>query len=256
MKYRLYVDESGTADYPHGFGAEAGKRYLSLTGVAISEQECHDVLCPTLDEMKFLLTGDRDEKFSLHRDEIKNRSGVYKKLADPEIEKKWNAMMEELIKNTDYRLFCVVIDKAWHKIQYTAPQHPYYYCMDVLIERYTKFLDIHNCKGDIMFESRGNKEDDELRKQYDRLYCNGSQYVSAQKIQQHLTSKDIKLKNKTQMISGLEFADLLALATKLDTLMLYDKIDDIASKFMRELVEWIGPKYYGNGKKGYGRKML
>ena len=64
-----------------------------------------------------------------------------------------------------------------------------------------------------MFESRGEKEDSELKRQYARIYEFGTSYVSAGAINQRFTSKDIKLKNKESRIEGLELADLLALAT-------------------------------------------
>lgn len=255
-KYRLYVDESGSADYPKATNASAGRRYLALTGIAISEKECVNVLCPKIDNMKYLLTGDYDEKFTLHRDEIKDRKGVYAALGNPEIEAKWNRLMHDLICETDYTLFCVVIDKPWHQMHYESPNHPYYYCLEVLLERYVGFLGRCNGYGDVMFESRGKNEDNELRGQYSRIYTYGNRYLAPKTIQNRLTSKDIKLKNKDKMIAGLELADLLALATKLDTLKLYGHIDRIASKFMVELVQWLQTKYYGGGDMGYGRKLL
>lgn len=255
-KYRLYVDESGNADYPKKNHTRADLRYLSLTGIAISENECANALSSKIDNMKYLLTGDYDEKFTLHRDEIKERKGIYSSLNDPEIEAKWNYLIEDLIRNTNYTLFCVVIDKSWHRENYPSPNHPYYYCLEVLLERYIRFLDSVNGRGDVMFESRGRNEDNELRKQYGRIFTYGNRYMPPSLIQRFLTSKDIKLKNKTQMIAGLEFADLLALVTKLDTLSIYGHIDHISSKFMQEMVAWVKDKYYERGVKGYGRKLL
>ena len=124
------------------------------------------------------------------------------------------------------------------------------------MERYVKFLENNNGYGDVMFESRGKNEDDELRNQYQRIYTYGNRYMSPHRISDCLTSKEIKLINKEKMIAGLELADLLALAAKLDTLMLYGHIDHIASRFMQELVEWLAPKYYSGGTTGYGRKLL
>lgn len=252
----MYVDESGNADYPRKTDARAGMRYLSLTGIAVSEDVCVNVLSSKIDNMKYLLTGDYDEKFTLHRDEIKDRKGVYNCLHDPEIEAKWNCLIEDLICDTDYVLFCVVIDKVQHQKSYTNPNHPYHYCLEVILERYIRFLSDVDGRGDVMFESRGKNEDDELRKQYERIFHYGNRYMSPNYIQRYLTSKDIKLKDKTKMIAGLEMADLLALVAKLDTLMMYGHIDHVASKFMQEMISWIANKYYGGGVKGCGRKML
>lgn len=255
-KFRLYVDETGNSSYPRRFDAEVGRRYLALTGVAISEHEYIQALCPKIKEMKYLVTNDYDEKITLHRDEIKDRTGAYVALRDEAIETRWNELMRELISDINFTVFCVVIDKSQHKRKYPQPNHPYYYCLEVLLERYYRFLDMNNGRGDVMFESRGKTEDEELKRQYARIYEFGTSYVSANAIKGRFTSKDIKLKNKESRIEGLEVADLLALATKLDTLMLYGKIEHIASDFMRNLLEWVSGRYYYSGRKGYGRKLL
>ena len=255
-KFRLYVDETGNSSYPRRLDAEVGKRYLALTGIAISDYEYTHVLRPRIEEMKYLITGDRDEKITLHRDEIKDRTGAYSVLLDKSVERQWNELMKNLISETNFTLFCVVIDKVKHKKKYPQPNHPYYYCLEVLLERYYKFLEINNGRGDVMFESRGKKEDSELKRQYARIYEFGTSYVSAGAINQRFTSKDIKLKSKESRIEGLELADLLALATKLDTLMLFGEIGHISSKFMKDLIEWFSDKYYYSGRKGYGRKLL
>ena len=256
-KYRMYVDESGTANYPNAsLSAALNKRYLSLIGIIISEDEHHNVLEPAINELKYLLTNDYDEKFPLHRKDIKERQGIYSKLRDSATEKKWNFVVKNMIQNTDYKIICVVIDKPWHEAHYASPNHPYYYCMEILLERYVRFLDSIDSRGDVMFESRGGKEDNESKKQYRRIYDYGTGFVGVNMIQKRLTSKDLKLKNKKDCIGGLEFADMLSLATELDTLKLYGKGGAINSEFTKEVVEWIQGKYYYGGKKGYGRKLL
>lgn len=257
-KYRLYVDETGNASYPRKETAAVGQRFLALTGIIISEDEYTNVLCPKIDNLKYFLTGDYDEKFTLHRDEIKNRSGVYAPLQDHTKEETWNELMEDLLKTTDYTIICAVIDKVEHKTRYPTPQHPYYYCLEVLLERYVRFLEEHNGVGDVMFEARGKAEDTELKRQYERLYTYGNRYMTSTMMQKHLTSHKLKIKDKSKMITGLELADLLALATKLDTLLLYGKINTVASKFMAELIGWINSKYRSKDgtRRGIGCKLL
>lgn len=61
-------------------------------------------------------------------------------------------------------------------------------------------------------------------------------------------------------IAGLELADLIVLASKLDVLLISSKAERINSKFMQQLIPRIQPKYYRNrltGKiSGYGKKMI
>lgn len=257
QRYRLYVDETGTPNYPaSSLNAAFNKRFLSLVGIIISEKEHHEILGPKFEQLKYILTGDYDESFPFHRQDAKERRGIYEKLREKSIEEKWNAKVEDIIVNTDYRILCVVIDKPRHLNSYMAPNHPYYYCMEVLLERYVKFLENVNATGDVMFEARGGKEDTESKRQYRRIYDYGTSFVGKELFQQRLTSKDLKLKTKDKMISGLEFADMLNLAAELDTLRLYGRGGEITSKFTKEIVEWIQNKYYHGGRKGYGRKLL
>lgn len=69
-----------------------------------------------------------------------------------------------------------------------------------------------------MAESRGGTEDMELKKVYQELYEDGTQFLSAQSFQGVLTSRELKLKKKIANIAGLQMADLLAYPIKQDIL--------------------------------------
>lgn len=60
------------------------------------------------------------------------------------------------------------------------------------------------------------------------------------------------------MFVGLEFADLLSLATKLDTLNCYGKLTDLTDNFCKIVIDNIQTKYRSsNGKvKGAGKKLI
>lgn len=255
--YRLYVDESGTHSY--SMSQQADKRYLALTGVAIKQETIETDLQPGMRRLKALMSPDPDEKFTLHREEIIQRSGPYSKLADPAIETKWNQTIFNLIDSLDFMLFTVVIDKIAHKTKYFNPEHPYHYCLEILLEKYVSFLNSVDGKGDVLAEARGKKEDEALRAEYSRFYENGTSYVQDDVMQARLTSKKIKLKPKDS-IAGLELADLIVLASKLDVLLISSKAERINSKFMQQLIPRIQSKYYRNkltGKiSGYGKKMI
>jgi hypothetical protein len=59
-------------------------------------------------------------------------------------------------------------------------------------------------------ESRDGKENMRLKRAFRQLNENGTQYMAPKKISKVLTSKEIKIKLKTNNISGLQLADLLA----------------------------------------------
>lgn len=61
-----------------------------------------------------------------------------------------------------------------------------------------------------MAEARGKKEDTRLKASYRGLYNNGTEYIKPEQFQKTLTTHDLKLKNKSQNINGLQFADMIA----------------------------------------------
>lgn len=255
--HRLYIDESGTTSY--SMSQQADKRYLALTGVALRQDIIEDVLQPNIKRLKAIVGYDPDEIFTLHREEVISRSGPYAKLRNKDIELRWNQELFRIIDVTDFTLFTVVIDKIAHKTKYYNPAHPYHYCLEVMLEKYVSYLNSVDGTGDIMAEARGKIEDIALSAEYDKFYTNGTSYISVDILQSRLTSKKIKLKPKDS-IAGLELADLLVLASKLDVLLISEKADTITSKFMQQLIPRIQHKYYRNqttGKIiGYGKKMI
>lgn len=258
-KHRLYIDESGT----HGYSDKntVKQRYLALAGIFISEQQVIEVLQPGISAMKRLVAEDPDSLPVLHRTEIVNKSGAFAKLNNPNIERQFNDIFLNLLTDMDYCLCSVVLDKKSHLQRYeSSALHPYHYCLNMLLERYTFHLEAHRGKGDVLAEARMKNEDRALAAEYTRFYEHGTYYRKPSVIQKLLTTREIKLKTKTKMISGLEFADLLALAMKLDTLVSHAAIPQLTSNnFNKVIIEKIQPKYYclpGGSANGFGKKLV
>ena len=257
-KFRLYIDESGTHDY--SVADDIKHRYLGLTGIIISDKENIEVLQPRLLEMKRLVASDPDELPILHREEIVNKKGDFAKLNDPEIEKQFNNKLFDLLDNMDFTICAVVLDKKSHYERYQkSAYHPYHYCMNVLIERYVFCLQEKGARGDVLAEARGQKEDQALKEEYKRFYEGGTYFCKPPFVQQFLTSKEIKIKPKSKMFVGLEFADLLSLATKLDILENNKKIPALNENFCKVVVGKIQKNYRCSPSKkidGFGRKLI
>lgn len=255
--HRLYIDESGTHGYSNSEMVD--KKYLALSGVCVKRDDIPSDLIPSIAALKDLVSPDPDHHFTLHREEIIAKSGIYSSLQIPEIQKLWNSQIFSIIDTVDFVLFTVVIDKTTHKSQYFQPDHPYHYCLAVILEKYCSYLESVDGTGDVMAEARGKLEDRALLLEYDRFHANGTQYWSAGRIQKRLSSKKIKLQQKDG-IAGLELADLLVLASKLDVLISKNRIPAISSPFMRDLIGRIQSKYYRNTSTqkidGYGKKLL
>ncbi len=79
-----------------------------------------------------------------------------------------------------------------------------------MVERYLLWLKIQNAVGDVMAESRGGKPDIRLKDSFQRVFTNGSDFVTPEMFMTYLTSKQLKMKPKSDNIAGLQLADLIA----------------------------------------------
>lgn len=256
--YRLYIDESGTHHYSKS--DDIKKRYLSLTGIIIERDIYIRDFQPKVGGIKKIFSKDPDNPPILHREDIINKSGTFGKLNNPEFENKFNKIFLDLIENVGYHICVVVIDKKSHLEKYQkSAEHPYHYCLKTMLERYLHFLEIRG-KGDVMAESRGRAEDMALKQAYEDFYQRGTYFCTKDYVQSFLTSHEIKIKSKDKGIAGLEIADLLSLATKLDVLETYRLIPPLTNNFNKKIVNTIQLRYCrGNSNqrvKGYGKKLL
>ena len=256
--YRLYIDESGNHHYSQS--DEVGKQYLSLTGVIISLDNYESDLQPRIKSIKKLFSNDPDNLPILHREDIVNKKNYFNKLQDTKIKEEYNRQLLSMVKDVDYKIICVVIDKKDHLEKYSkAAEHPYHYCLTVMLERYTNFLATMG-RGDVCAEARGKKEDLQLKASYTHFYTRGTNFREPDFIQSVLTSKEIKLKIKSYGIEGLEFTDLLCSPTKFDVLVEYEKLKVAPKSFTKQILNSIQNKYVVgrtfNNFKGYGKKLI
>lgn len=189
-----------------------GNRYLSLTGVFMTLEHAAASLVPAFEELKRRYFGrDPDERVVLHRSEIVRAKAPFLALADPGVRQRFNADLLNLLERLQYGVITAVIDKASLHRQYgPRAYHPYHYAMKTLLERYVLELRDRHTKGDVMAESRGGKEDLELKEAFERISSAGTQYVKRADMDLHLSSRQLKLKKKTADVAGLQLADLIA----------------------------------------------
>jgi hypothetical protein len=128
--------------------------------------------------------------------------------------------------------------------------------MEVLLERYIFFLDSVDSVGDVMAESRGGKEDKVLKKVFSRLYNKGDKYLSPERLQERLTSCQLKVKNKAGNVAGLQIADLIAHPSRNEVLKENSLYPNDLPEFGKKVTEILQDKYYREGQKIYGKKML
>lgn len=107
-----------------------------------------------------------------------------------------------------------------------------------------------------MAESRGGKEDKRLKESFSRLWEKGTEYVTAEKFQNVFTSKELKVKPKTNNIAGLQLADLLAHPSRNEILAEQGLMDRKPGLFSQKVVEILQSKYDKQEGSVFGKKFL
>jgi hypothetical protein len=151
------------------------------------------------------------------------------------------------------------MDKLEHQNRYSNWRYdPYHYCMAILFERYHLRLKETNLTGDMMFESRGGKEDMRLKESYRKIFSGGTDWIKPEDIDDTITSKELKIKPKSANIAGLQIADLLAYPLYRYALKFFNLKDDKRDTFNEQIMEIIKPKIFKSGNRidGYGLKLL
>jgi hypothetical protein len=208
--YRLYLDETGV---------EAMKRlhsdsfrYLSISGVVMKQSHARDYLVPALDGIKAdIFNQDPDDRICFHRTDIMQCKGPFECLKKEEKRSAFDARILRVMSDCEYRVITVLVDKAWMTEQeHWQQRHPYHYLMEILVEKYAQYLKRMNGTGDIMPEARGNTQDKELQRQFDRCRDAGTRYASKELICERIPFKKLKFRTKKDNIAGLQLCDLIA----------------------------------------------
>lgn len=209
-KYRLYIDEVGNADMKAS--DDPNHRYLNLTGIIIELGYVRDILYPEIEQIKQRFFGSHpDDPIIFHRRELVRRQPPFHALRNQATHNAFDKDFLQHLTTWQYHVVSVTIDKlAYQQHNNTLEHSPYLYCLNQLIERYVVFLEGVNVQGDVMAESRGSKEDRQLKASFTSAFENGTTAVQSERFQTVLTSKQIKMKKKTENIAGLQLADLIA----------------------------------------------
>jgi len=210
MKYRMYIDEVGNSDL--NASKDPNHRFLSLTGVILDLGYVETTVFPDLEDLKRrYFSSHPDDPVVLHRKELVNKKPPFDSLNDPVIETRFNQDLLAILSRLQYRVITAVIDKLEHQQRYeTWRFDPYHYCLTVLVERYVLWLKETGQTGDVMAESRGGKEDRRLKASFERVFGKGSDFIKPEVFEAHLTSRQLKVKPKSNNIAGLQLADLIA----------------------------------------------
>ena len=256
QKYRMYVDEVGNPDLKSS--DNPNHRFLSLTGVIINLEYVRTELHSQMETLKKDFFGSHpDEPVIFHRKEILNAKPPFTKLRNKYFRAIFDKTLLDFLGKWQYSVISVCIDKKKHKEIYEIWRYdPYHYCLSILVERFVLFLKRNNLCGDVMAESRGGKDDKRLKKSFNNLWENGTEYIKPELFQKVLTSKQLKVKAKIANISGLQLADLIAHPSRLEILKENKLIDKEFPEFGKKVIQILQNKYDSDGGEVYGKKML
>ncbi|MDH4564097.1 DUF3800 domain-containing protein [Pseudomonas sp. BN411] len=196
----VFVDESGDHSLT---SIDETYPIFALTFCVIRKAEYIERLTPRVRALKFDLFG--HDLVIFHEAEIVRKKGAFAQLGK-EAREHLLEQLSQIMAETDFSIFAIIIDKKLHKQRYAEPEHPYHLAMQFGLERIYKFLsacgqekrDTH-----FIFEARGSKEDKELELAFRRV-CDGANWG------QRVYPFKIVIADKKTNSEGLQVADLTA----------------------------------------------
>jgi hypothetical protein len=254
--FRIFIDESGHSDLKSS--SHPNEQYLGLTGVIMPLAYEMGEFTENLNALKNDVFG--TDSIVLDRKELLVGKAPFECLLDENKRAQFDALFLDLLSDSKYRVFSVVIDKKEHLQKYAVWQFdPYHYCLMVALERYVRLLDQLNQTGDVMVESRGEKENRRLQRAYRYVYDNGSDYIKNKVFQTRLSSREVKLQPKSANVSGLQLSD--ALANPCCRALICEKTNvGMKADFGKKIVEVLMKKKFlkspAGRVNGWGTKLL
>lgn len=199
--YIVYVDESGD----HGLDSiDPTYPVFVLAFCIFSKEEYTEVAVPALQRLKFDHFG--HDQVVLHEREVRKTLPPFQFLQISERRSRFMADLTALVEAAPFRLIASVIDKNRLKEQYRHPSNPYEVALAFGMERVAMHLRRRGeCQATthFVFESRGKKEDDQLRRAFQRV-CDGENYA------EETFPFEAVFADKRANSCGLQIADLLA----------------------------------------------
>lgn len=217
-----------------------------------------ETLFPDIENLKVkYFKSHPDDPIILHRKELVNAKYPFNVLKDEKVKRKFDKELLAFLTQWEYSAITVCLDKKVHKDTYKVWRYdPYHYCLALLLERYTFFLEQKETQGDVMAESRGGKEDKRLKASFAKLWQEGTQFISQERFQNVFTSKQLKVKPKSNNISGLQLADILAHPSRNEILSENKLLERPLAPFAKKIIKILQSKYYQQNGKIFGKKFI
>lgn len=256
--YILALDESGTAELKsvERNGINLENKWFILSGAIfdINSFEKNRKIVADL-KNKYWNNGTyTGKRVVLHAREIRKHMNCFnKKYIDYD---KFIIDLADVIEHMDFKTIIMASDKVKFFNRYYPNVHPLYEeLFSYILERYSFFLNSYfnksRKKGEVMFESRNEKEDQEVLSKAVNVYENGTYYVDSSKFKSingiHFNKKRTADNKKSYYM--LEIADIMS----------YTVLRYLRDKEKNEIFDALKPKIITdrNGLAlGYGFKFF
>ncbi len=243
MNYYLFIDESGD----HGLSnIDNSFPVFVLSGVFMSETE-YVAINDSFDTIKSHFWDNK--KVIFHSRDIRKCDKEFKILLDLGIKQKFYASLDAAVSNLPYVVLASVINKEDFIKKYGKLKNDVYeIALSFIVERAIFYLDSLKTKVETLYfiiETRGRKEDIQLKKHFETLKNKGTYFISPERLKSY--NLKIEFRNKKQNINGLQLSDLVAYP-----IARYAMDKERANPAF----EIVKPKIYSRGTKMYGLKYF
>lgn len=137
----------------------------------------------------------------------RNRRG-FERLQDQTVRSEFYERLNALIRSLDFKVVACAIKKDAHLSRYgLAAMDPYFFSLEVLVERFCFELSESDDRGAIVAERRNPLLDRELELAWQQLTTRGTRYLRPTAVRERVMG--LSLRQKSENISGLQLADLV-----------------------------------------------
>lgn len=198
--YIVFVDESGDHSLEK---IDPSYPMFVLAFCLVPFTVYNEQIAPAIRRLKFNLFG--HDTVVLHETDIVRRRKAFAGVS----EQQRSALMSELgevVRRAQMTIIAIAVDKARHAARYRRPEHPYHLAMQFGLERLHSQMTLLRQQDrltHVVFECRGQKEDDELELAFRRV-CGGRNAARER------LNFDIVMADKKCNSEGLQICDLIA----------------------------------------------
>lgn len=196
-EYIIYADESGDHSMKEVYKEHP---VFVLAFCIFKKVDYINQIKTAFSQLKFDFWGHDIVVFHSHR--IRKQRDEFRILNNLEIQKSFLDELNKAIIRLPFTIVATVIDKRELKERYAEPENPYELALAFCLERAHRFLQEEKQENEtthLVVESRGLKEDKDLKQAFKRISYN-----------QQISTFDIIFADKKVNSAGLQLADLVA----------------------------------------------